>query len=212
MHLKDKNVVWFLFDDANSSCFKTLQKYKNELEKFKIEAYSIGINDKELNYYKENNITWHYKKIDLRLTNPTLIKELKKLPSPDIVFAFPPCESFSIADCAGVMVQKYDARKWDVKSKKFYENYNVHATPYKKRSFIQKETSRLNGEACAGAVVHIINTFAPQYWVIENPRKSRIWEFYDNHWDFRGEENKVNYYCYDAIFSKKPTTFLSNKY
>lgn len=54
-----------------------------------VQNYSIGIIEhKEVeNYYK----------IDLSCFNVNLIKELSKLPKPDVIIASPPCESWSYA-------------------------------------------------------------------------------------------------------------------
>lgn len=57
----------------------------------KFEIHSIGINKKrfpEKYFYK-------YHQIDLSLSNPNLIEQLKNLQHPDIILASPPCESWS---------------------------------------------------------------------------------------------------------------------
>ncbi|WP_278307488.1 C-5 cytosine-specific DNA methyltransferase [Mycoplasma feriruminatoris] len=202
----DHLIIWALFDDGNSS----YQKAISSLDRQDFIIYSIGINDPKNIDFKQtkNNI---YKQMNLSLTNPNLIKELKTLPRPDIILASPPCESFSIADCSCRMSQSYGASNWVVRNRDWYKTRALTVTaPNKIRNFIHKETNRLNGESCAGAVVHIIETFKPIFWIIENPESSKIWDFLAHHWNFKGIRNVSYYYNYDLNFSKKPTCFLSN--
>lgn len=200
-----KLIVWALYDDAESSYKKAIEKYFDN----KYEVHSIGIND--INFEESNNYFYH--KIDLSLNNINLIKELKKLPQPDIILASPPCESWSGADCAGRMFRSIDSNgNWEIKNKKYYEEYNITCHPVKRRSFIQKERSRIIGESTIGATIWIIETFNPKFWVIENPVTSKTWDFQKYHWDFTNNSylNKTYYSSYDSNFSKKPTIFKSN--
>lgn len=133
------------------------------------------------------------------------------LPKPDIILASPPCESWSGADCDGKMFRKIDENNnWIVMNKKHYDKYNMDCHPVKKRYFVQKETGRIIGEATIGATIHIIQTFKPKVWVIENPQTSKIWDFQENHWNFVGNKNITYYSSYDNSYSLKPTIFKSN--
>lgn len=192
-----------MYDDAESSYKKAVEKYFND-----IEIHSIGIND--VKFKKSDKCFYH--RIDLSLNNFNLIHELNKLPKPTIILASPPCESWSGADCAGKMFRSIDKNcNWKVMNKKYYDEYNKTAHPVKRRYFTQKERSRLVGESTIGATIEIINYFKPKIWVIENPQTSKIWEFQKNHWDFSGIENLTYYSSYDNSFSAKPTIFKSNK-
>lgn len=99
---------------------------------------------------------------------------------------------------------------WKVMNQIDYDNYNKTSHPVKRRYFINKEISRLIGESTIGATIHIIRTFSPKYWIIENPQTSKSWEFQENHWAFDGFKNLAYYSSYNPNFSKKPTIFKSN--
>ena len=99
---------------------------------------------------------------------------------------------------------------WHVKNKKFYDEYNKKCHKVKRRTFIQKEKSRIVGENTIGATILIIKSFVPQIWIIENPATSKVWDFQKNHLCFYGNHNKTYYSSYDSTFSSKPTIFKSN--
>jgi hypothetical protein len=198
-----KPIIWALYDDAESS-------YKQGIERYfhgQFEVHSIGIN----NIKFEKSDFYFYHKIDLSLSNFSLISNLKELPKPDIILASPPCESWSGADCAGKMFRSIDKNgNWVVMNSKYYEDYNKKAHPVKRRFFPQKERGRILGESTIGATIEIINFFKPKVWVIENPQTSKSWEFQKFHWNFEGIETLAYYSSYDANFSLKPTIFKSN--
>jgi hypothetical protein len=58
-------------------------------------------------------------------------------------------------------------------NKKYYDRYNEKSHPVKNRFFIQKERSRILGEATIGATIEIIQKFKPKIWIIENPQTSK---------------------------------------
>ena len=100
---------------------------------------------------------------------------IKKISNkPNIIFASPPCESWSGADCDGRMTQKIDKDwNWIVKNRSFYNNYNQKCHPVKRRDFVNKERTRLIGESTIGATIEIIEEFKPDIWIIENPATSK---------------------------------------
>jgi hypothetical protein len=49
-----------------------------------------------------------------------------------------------------------------VKNKKYYDEYLKKSHPVKRRYFLQKETSRILGEATIGATLKIIQHFKPK--------------------------------------------------
>lgn len=197
---KRKLVVWALYDDAESSYKKAIEKYfPNQFE-----VHCFGINDLKF----EN-----YHKVDLSLLNFNLFRELGKFPRPDIILASPPCESWSGADCGGRMFRTIDGNgNWKVMNKKYYDQYLKTCHPVKKRFFVQKEIGRILGEATIGATISIINKINPKFWVIENPQTSKTWDFQKYHWDFdlQTYSNLTYYSSYDNSFSPKPTIFKSN--
>ncbi|MEA4162622.1 DNA methyltransferase [Mycoplasma sp. 4404] len=203
---KQKLIVWALYDDAESSYKNAIANHWDD-ELYDLQVHSIGINPI---CFPESN-KYFYHRIDLSLINSNLIKQLKQLPKPDIILASPPCESWSGADCNGKMFKSIDNNgNWVIKNSKFYDEYNQNCHPVKRRFFEQKEKTRINGEATIGATIKIIKTFKPKVWVIENPTRSKIWDFQRNHWNFEGYENKSTYSSYDDNFSLKPTIFKSN--
>ena len=198
-----KKVVWALYDDGNCSYKKAIEKYFDG----QYLVYCVGINKAPF----EDTENYKYRQIDLSVLNIKLIKQLSKLPQPDIILASPPCESWSIADCSGIMFRSIDDKgNWIVKNKNFYDAYNKKCSPVKRRYFYQKEQSRILGEATIGATIKIIKHFNPKMWIIENPQSSKTWTYQKYHWNFLGNENLAYYSSYDNNFSKKPTIFKSN--
>ena len=196
-------VIWALYDDGNCSYKKAIEKYFDGQYK----VYCVGINEQPF----EDTENYKYKQIDLSMLNSNLIKDLSKLPQPDIILASPPCESWSGADCNGRMFKWIDDKgNWIVQNKNFYDAYNKKCNPVKRRYFIQKEKSRILGEATIGATIEIIKYFNPKIWIIENPQTSKTWMYQKYHWNFLGNENLAYYSSYDNNFSKKPTIFKSN--
>lgn len=202
---KKQQVVWALFDDGNCS-------YKKAIEKFfdgQFLVYCIGINHPPFS----NKKNYKYIQLNLSITNNAqILEKLGRLQKPDIIMASPPCESWSIADCDGRMVVSIGVSNiWKIKNAKYYDQYNVKSNPVKKRYFLQKEISRINGENTASSCIFIIRHFKPKFWIIENPATSKIWEYIINHWCFKLPYiNKTYYSCYDKNFSTKPTIFASN--
>lgn len=192
--MAQKIIVWGLFDDGAMSYYNAL---KDDPE---LEVHSIGI--------KEHADLPNYHKIDLRLSNFELIKQLKKLPKPDVILASPPCESWSRADCSLAIWKDISETSWELNNYEFYKT--VETTKNKKRNFYQKEQDRVIGEDTIGAVALIVRTFEPWVFVIENPEQSRAWKFLKYHHDFHGHKNKTYYSNYDETFSLKPTIFYSN--
>ena len=201
--MENKKVVWALYDDGNCSYKKAIEKYFDG----QYLVYCVGINKAPF----EDTENYKYRQIDLSVLNIKLIKQLSKLPQPDIILASPPCESWSTADCNGRMFKSIDDKgNWIVKNKNFYDEYNKKCNSVKRRYFIQKEKSRILGEATIGATIEIIKYFNPKIWIIENPQSSKTWTYQKYHWNFLGNENLAYYSSYDSDFSKKPTIFKSN--
>lgn len=202
-----KIIIWALYDDAESSYKRAISKY---FDKSLFEVHSIGINNVKF----EASDTYFYHKIDLSTFNFSLNEQLDTLPKPDIILASPPCESWSIADCSGRMnvsiVQKGDEVIRQVRNRKYYDEYNLTCHKNKRRSFKQKEISRLIGEATIVATLMIIDDYAPKIWIIENPSTSLTWKYQEFILHFDGILNKTFYSAYNSNYSAKPTTFKSN--
>lgn len=186
-------IVWALYDDGNMSW------YNCGYDKSKYRVISIGI--------QEHNDLEDYYKIDLRLSNYNLINELSKLPKPDIIVASPPCESWSGADCKARIYNN----DLTFKNESWYDEYNLTCSKNKRRNWISKMRNKIIGEDTLLATIHIIKTFKPKSWVIENPKSSYMWKYISLYIYIYGENNDTYYNCYNKMFSKKPTRFFSNK-
>ncbi len=205
--LRGKQVIWALFDDGNCSYKKATERFFND----EFIVYCFGINKRP---FKDKQ-NYKYIELNLSITNKdNILSKLNKLPKPDIIMASPPCESWSTADCGGRMVKSIGTKSnlWEIQNANYYEKYNNKCHPVKRRYFLQKEISRINGENTASSCIFIIEHFEPSFWVIENPATSKIWEYIANHWCFEiPHMNKTYYSSYDKSFSTKPTIFASNK-
>lgn len=193
-----KKVIWALFDDGCGSWHQCTNDSWTE----KYLVISIGINDND----------WeNYHKIDLRLSNQKLIKELSKLPKPDIIVASPPCESWSNADVNYRQYRQTIDNKIEMHTPPFYDMDLGKMKHY----YLNQQSKRLIGEDTALSICKIIEHFNPEFWIIENPQTSKIWEYL---WTWapssfkrdRWYKNLAYYNCYDKELSKKPTIFLSN--
>lgn len=193
--MSEKIIIWALFDDANGSW----NKFARERER---EHYiSIGIN---------NNDWENYYKIDLSIQNDKLIKELEKLPKPDIIVASPPCESWSIADNQQRLWRKQQGNNIEVFTKANIEHNNKIMNKNRYRDYYKQWRTTLNGISTILGTLKIIDYFKPKYWVIENPATSKIWEFINENVKLEGYKNKCYYNAYNTEFTKKPTIFMSN--
>ena len=187
-------IIWALFDDGYGSW--------NKLGKTNILSFGCNENKEWKNYYK----------IDLSITNENLIKQLEKLPKPDIIIASPPCESWSIANNQQRLWRIQKGRNIEVFTQQDINNNNNKHKPQLKRYYYRSWKTTLLGISTALATAQIIQHFKPKIWIIENPKTSKIWEFFNENIILDGKiENNTYYNNYnDVDFSKKPTKFLSN--
>lgn len=191
-----KKVIYALFDDGN-------QSVKNTLEPLGYEVYSFGIQKKDTVIYCD-------------LTNfNDFISKTKNLPKPDLIFANPPCETFSIATSS-----RYDSGKggnmyyyntgeritdfddWKTTTYHNVKNMKKDKKEYFENLIIKREIS----EKLHYNTDKIIEHFKVPA-VIENPQTSYCWKF------FHKEMNKevAHYIAYDDSYTKKPTIFACTK-
>lgn len=85
---KEKMITWALFDSGNG-CYKQVADTIED-----IEIYSVGLDvqNKNTHFINLNLASYDY----VSKNNP-IYKELDKLPTPDLIIASPPCESWSVA-------------------------------------------------------------------------------------------------------------------
>lgn len=180
-----KKVIWSLFDSETA--------ITQELNSDEYIVYSIGLPS-------STAITDNFIKMDL--SRKSCLKKLEKLPSPDIIFASPPCESWVTVNIGNV---------------RFYDrNYN-EANLYWQRNFKSNkftkvfEKRRLLGQKTAYFTAEIIKKFNPDLWCIENGSSSLLFKYLYKYHNLKGNQNKTYYSSYDNLnFSKKPTTIYSN--
>ena len=84
---KEKMIIWALFDSGNG-CYKQVADTVED-----IEIYSVGLDvqNKNAHFINLNLASYDY----VSKKNP-IYKELDKLPTPDLIIASPPCESWSV--------------------------------------------------------------------------------------------------------------------
>lgn len=203
--MKDKLVIWGLFDSGNGSYFKSAEKDDD------IELFSIGIDRENKNDHFINLDLADYSRM---FGDNKMFDTLDKLPKPDLIIASPPCESWSIAsamkdgnacwkqDTIENLFGTMEGSRFTVRDYDDYENYQF----YPDRQLL----TRINGELCIFNTIEIIRRYKPKYYIIENPAYGRIWEYIDKILGFKIEyENQTYYSAYDYPIVK-PTKFGSN--
>lgn len=183
--MMQRKTIWSLFDSETA----ITQKLNSD----EYIVYSIGLPS-------SSAITDNFIKIDL--SRKSCLKKLEKLPTPDIIFASPPCESWVDVNIGNV---------------RFYErNYNEHNL-YWQRNFKPNNYAthhrklRLLGQKTAYFTAEIIKKFNPGLWCIENGSSSLIFKYLYKYHNLKGNQNKTYYSSYDNInFGRKPTTIYSN--
>jgi len=172
-------VVWALFDSETTTVAKALPEH---------EVYSFGIGS-------------GMEHIHLDLSDfETAVKELKKYPKPDVIFASPPCESWVLINSG---------------SKRFYTKEHGKNFYWKNKwtgfDFTEKAKNiRLNGINTAITTAKIILYFKPRYWAIENGNNSMIFDYIRDLGELSaGVRNKCNYFSYGFNILKR-TIIYSN--
>ena len=210
-----KMIVWALFDSGNGSYTKAINTLNSSGGGANIKVYPIGIDIEN-----KNN---HFIPLDLadysRLFGDNkLFDTLDKLPHPDLIIASPPCESWSRA-CAMANGTAYWKRE-DLSDSLFIPQktpspFTVRSKQdfidaYHNYDFEKLYVKRINGELTIFNTIQIIKKYEPQYWIIENPATSKIWEYIQNILGFSIPYfNLTRYNNYDYPL-QKPTKFAGN--
>ena len=194
--MENKKVIYALFDDGN-------QSVKKALEPLGYEVYSFGIQKKDT-------------VINCDLTDLNdFIEKTKNLPKPDLIFANPPCETFSIATASGYDSGKkgniyyyndgtpvIDFDDWKTSTYNNVKTMKKNKKEYFDNLVIKRETSEklhLNTDK----IIEILEVPG----VIENPKTSYCWKMF--HKDYI--KNEAHYSAYDERYTKKPTFFATTK-
>jgi hypothetical protein len=181
--MENKKIIWSFFDSETATVSKAV-----ELARLPFIVYSFGLGD------GLNHIDLDFSEID------RLKKKLDKYPKPDYIFASPPCSTFSIANYGSV---------------RFYTDEKVLNLYYKdkwrKNDFLSCEQRErvINGECCASSVAMLISHYKPQFWAVENPTRSYLFDFLFQVENLNGYRNLTNYFSYGFSYFKL-TTIYSN--
>lgn len=209
--MSKRYTIWAFFDDANGSWHK--------LNSDTIHVHSFGRNDN----------TWdNYTILDIRSSNPQLIKTLQKHieihGKPDLITFSPPCESWSNSDVIRRCFRKCNTNALGNEVNMIfynqikYDELNSVCLANKKkrllRDFYKQYGRMMIGLDTIAAVFQIINLFPNVDYIIENPQTSKIWEFIkETGFNYTTHKylNLAHYNNYNSNYTSKPTYFLSNK-
>lgn len=193
----DKPVVWCLFDSGTGS-------YYSYLKESNFEVYALGASDREL---PENCINILFNPIPFLFNDFSMLEELSKLPKPDVIIASPPCESWSIASAMERGNSSWRHLKGNGFEIRPEDDYLVDKVQYKfTRSYLQ----RLNGEMTAYLTCLLITLCDPKVYIVENPKQSKIWEYFDRILNLALPYDNLTYYNLYGLDIQKPTHFKSN--
>lgn len=200
---QSKIIVWALFDSGNGCYTQAAQFFPD------IEIYPIGIDIEQKNH--------HFIELDLADHSQAFGKNqifdvLDKLPSPDVILASPPCESFSVASAmwAGNACWHWkhrDNRRFMIRH---YADYEIPQVPRVHYRFDKSFFTRINGELCIYNTIAIIKKYQPKIYVIENPLHSQIWRYISDVLGFYIQFDNPTLYGNYGYIVKKPTKFKSN--
>lgn len=199
-------IVWALFDSGNGCYAQSAKKFED------IEIYSIGLDiEKRHDHFISLNLA-DYSHL---FGDDRLFKTLDTLPTPDLIFASPPCESWSVASAMkdgnaswkqekgdGLFDSQTPLSRFTIRDYKDYERYQ-----YKPEKSL---LNRINGELCTFNTIQIIKRFDPPIYIIENPAGSKMWEYIERVLGFEIPYDNLTYYNNYGYPAKKATKFKSN--
>lgn len=199
-------IIWALFDSGNGCYAQSAKKFED------IEIYSIGLDiEKRHDHFISLNLA-DYSHL---FGDDRLFKTLDTLPTPDLIIASPPCESWSVASAMkdgnaswkqekgdGLFDSQTPLSRFTIRDYKDYERYQ-----YKPEKSL---LNRINGELCTFNTIQIIKRFDPPIYIIENPAGSKMWEYIERVLGFEIPYDNLTYYNNYGYPAKKATKFKSN--
>ena len=197
-------IVWALFDSGNGCYPQAAKEYSD------IEIYPIGMDIENKNDHFINLNLADYSRM---FGDNTLFDTLDKLPSPDLIIASPPCESWSVASAmwGGNASWKQETGAINRELSKFTIRNSVdYDLPHVQFKYERSFLNRINGELCIYNTIEIIKRYEPQIYVIENPSASRIWHYIKDILNFNIPFDNLTFYNNYGYPLNKPTRFKSN--
>ena len=198
-------VIWALFDSGNGSYYQVAKDMDG------VEIYSVGIDRENKNDHFINLDLADYSRL---FGDNKLFDELDELPKPDLIIASPPCESWSVASAMpnGNACWKQDelenlfgTMKGSMFTVRNYDEYEEY------QFFPRKQLlTRVNGELTIFNTIEIIDRYKPNFYIIENPATSRVWEYIEKILGFKIRFDNLTYYSAYDYPVMKPTRFGSN--
>jgi len=202
-------IVWALFDSGNG-CYKQAAE-----ELVNVEIYSIGLDYKNENQHFINLNLADYSRM---FGDNTLFDTLDKLPSPHLIIASPPCESWSVASAL-----KNGNACWkrenisdslfepQIKPSPFTIRYKLdYQKSHNNLNYGKQFLKRVNGELTVFNTIEIINRYKPNFYIIENPANAKIWEYIEEVIGFQLMFKNLTRYNNYGYPLQKPTKFAGN--
>jgi len=179
LEMEEIMIVWALFDSETATVAKALPEH---------DVFSFGI----------GRGTEH---IHLDLSDFDTAKTvLDEYPKPDVIFASPPCETWSTITIGSIRHFTKERGGLNMYWKSRWVPFDFIPKHYEKR---------MNGVKTAETLAKIINHYKPDYWAIENGTVSIIFSYLLEKCNLHGFKNYCNYYSYGFKYLK-PTTIYSN--
>lgn len=206
-------IIWGLFDSGNGCYKQAVNEYNTQNVGGQFRIISIGI-DRE---NKSTDFLNQDLSVNTLYNEAALYGQLDELPTPDIILASPPCESWSVASSmrqgnacwkkeehamTSLFGKMKEPSKFTIRPHSDYECYQ-----YK---YDNQFRTRINGEMCIYNTIQIIKRYNPKIFVIENPAFGRIWEYIEDIIGFDLPYENLTYYSDYGFDYKKPTRFSSN--
>lgn len=202
-------IVWALFDSGNGCYSQAAKKFSD------IEIYSIGLDIEKKNHHFINLNLADY---SYMFGNDQLFHELDNLPKPNLIIASPPCESWSAASAMAngnacwkrenvedsLFAPQVLPSPFTIRTSHEYQQ--THNQMKYEKQFLK----RVNGELTIFNTIQIIKRYKPDYYVIENPANSKIWEYVRDVLDFKIPYLNLTRYNNYGYPIQKPTKFGSN--
>lgn len=187
-------IVWDLFGGGQNSVYEALK----DNPQYDIYTFDITEPTRQKQYV-------------LDLSNDSVLEELAKYPSPDIIVASPLCQSFSqVLTMKGGGTCFWKLCEDGSLCERSVAEFEELKAGFTKNLKAEKQLAiKELGEKCLINTIRIIAKYQPKYFYIENPKKSLMWNFIKYNMGLNGEYNYATYSKYGYMLPKD-TCFFSN--